>query len=119
MRSSPNSTLHLEALVTFADVFDRDFYFSRARNLAKYRSDDGSPTAGIRLDIPPFLMPTFKMLSDHGHDIRNANGRETRRYVKFDEGAGSLYLEVKLPGQSKWIKIKPDQTRSFRLNISL
>lgn len=91
----------MEALVTF---HDRDF-FSKARNLSEYRDDSGAPTAGIRLDVPPFLLPTFKLLNDHGYEIRNANGRDTRRYIKFDEQNLSLYLEVRLPGQSKWIKI--------------
>ena len=103
----------MEALITFKDIAERDFYFSKAKNLAPYRDEKGLPTAGIRMDVPPFLLPTFKLLSDHGYDIRSANGPETRRYVKFDEDNQSLLLEVKLPGQSKWTRIRPSQARSW------
>lgn len=54
-----------------------------------------------------------KHCPDHGYDIRSANGHETRRYIKFDEENMSLFLEVRLPGSNKWIKIRPDQARGF------
>lgn len=113
VRSSPNNAIYLEALITFKEVSDRDYYFAKACNLAECRNDDGTPSAGLCLDIPLFLLPTFKILNEHGYDIRNVNSRETRRYIKFDEENLSLFLEVKLPGNHKWIKIRPDQARSF------
>ena len=113
VRSSPQSSVYLEALVTFHDNQDRDFIFSKARNLSEYRGEDGAPTAGIRLDIPPYLLPTFKLLNEHGFDIRNASGPDTKRYIKFDDHNLSLYLEVRLPGKTNWIKIRPEQARGF------
>ena len=113
VRSSPQNSVYLEALVSFRDASERDFYFSKARNLAAYRDDQGNPTAAMRIDIPPFLMSTFRMLNDHGHDIRKAHGTDTRRYIKFDEANLSLYLEIRLPNQVKWTRIKPDQVMSY------
>ena len=113
VRSSPQSISYLEILVSFEDAAERDYYFSRARNLATYRDESGNPTAGVRMDIPPHLMATFRLLNDHGFDIKKAHGKETRKYVKFDDIRGSLYLEIKLPGQQNWVKVSPDQVRSF------
>ena len=59
------------------------------------------------------MLPTFKLLNNHGFEIRASHGREKKHYIKFDEDNLSLYLEVRLPGQLKWIKIKPEQARSF------
>ena len=112
VRSAPHNNVYMEILVTFSDAGERDFYFAQARNLAEYRDKDGNPTAGIRLDIPPFLLPTFKLMNDHGFEIRRVHGRETRRYIKFDEERMSLLLEIRLPGQNKWVRIRPEQARS-------
>ena len=113
VRSSPQNAVYLEALVTFQDYTEHDYFFSKARNLSSYRDDEGNPTAGIRMDVAPYLLPVFKLLNNHGFEIKNAHGKETRRYIKFDEENLSLFLEVRLPGQTKWTRIKPDQARSF------
>lgn len=42
------------------------------------------------------------------------HGNETRRYVKYDDANMSLYLEVRIPGRSNWIKVRPDEARAFR-----
>ena len=106
VRSSPLNVAYSEILITFRDMVERDFYFSKAHNLAVYRADQGSPTAGLRMDVPPYLLQTFWLLNDQGFEIRLVHGKETKRYVKFDDEAQSLYLEVKLPGQSSWVKIR-------------
>ena len=113
VRNSPQNAVFLEIIVTFLDPSERDFFFSKAKNLASYRDESGSPTTGIRMDIVPYLLPTFKLLNSHGFEIRNSHGNETRRYIKFDEDNLSLYLEIRLPGQQKWIRIKADQARSY------
>ena len=113
VRTSPQNSAYLEALVTFNDSFERDFFFSKAKNLSVYRNESGAPTAGVRMDVPPYLLPTFRLLNDHGFEIRRVNGPETKRYIKFDEENLSLLLEVRLPGRTKWVKIRPDQARSY------
>ena len=42
VRSSPHNVAYSEVLVTFNDFEERDFYFSKAKNLATYR-DEHSP----------------------------------------------------------------------------
>ena len=113
VRNSPTANVFLEVCVTFQTVEERDFYLSRARLLAEFKDDQGRSQAGIRLDIPPFLMSTFKILNGHGHEIRNMHGRDTKRYIKFDEDRLTLMLEVRLPSSSKWIRITPEQARSY------
>ena len=113
VRNSPSGRVHMEARVTFDQTNDRDYFSSKARNLAEYRDQDGHPQAGVRLDVPPFLMSTFKQLNDHGYDIRSVHGRETKRYIKFDDERLSLVLEVMLPNTSKWIRVSPEQARTY------
>ena len=45
----------------------RDLVISYTRNLSEAGGADGSPTAGLRLDIPIHLMGVFKLLKNHGH----------------------------------------------------
>ena len=97
VRNAPSNRIYLKICVTFQTTEERDFFSSKARNLAAYRDEDGKPEAGIRMDIPPFLLSTFKLLNDHGYDIRDVHGKETKCYVKFDEEKLSLILEVRLP----------------------
>ena len=113
VRTSPHNAIYKEALITFGEIYDRDFFYGKARNLSEYRDSDGRPTAGLRLDVPPFLLPTFKILNEHGYEIRSVHGQGTKRYIKFDEINLSLLLEVRLPGQVKWLKIRPEQARTY------
>ena len=113
VRSSPQSIAYMEILVSFGDASERDYYFSKARNLVSYRDESGNPTAGVRMDIPPHLLATFNLLNNHGFEIKKAHGKDTKKYVKFDDVWSSLYLEIKLPGQNKWIKVSPEQVTAF------
>ena len=113
VRNSPSGRVHQEARITFGSLTDRDYFNSRARHQADFRDEKGLPLAGIRKDIPPYLLSTFRLLNDHGYDIRNAHGRETKRYVKYDDEKQSLILEVRLPFAQNWLRITPDLARSF------
>lgn len=88
--------VYMEVNITFFTVSDRDFFNSEPSNLASFRNEQGLPEAGIRMDIPSFLLSTFKLLNDHSYEIRNVHGKETKRYVKFDEERLSLILEALL-----------------------
>ena len=55
-----------EVLVSFFDKQKRDSVMSSSSNLASKVDLDGKPTAGIRLEIPPELDGTFRLLSRFG-----------------------------------------------------
>lgn len=78
-RSSPNSNTYMEVSVTFRDIDDRDYIASRAVNLGNLVQMDGKPQAGIRMDVPAFLLSTFKDLNGYAFHIRRIHGRKLRR----------------------------------------
>lgn len=82
--------------------------------LAKYRSDDGKPTAGMRIHLPDYLQSTHKTLIDVGFDLRRKHGNTLRKYVKFDDQIADLYLEVKIPGTFSWLRIDPAQAKQMK-----
>ena len=45
--------------------------------------------------------------------MRNAHGRMTKKYIKYDEANMFLILELRLPGDLSWIKITPTQARDL------
>ena len=114
-RSSPNSNTFLEVIVTFAEIDDRDFVASRAVNLADHVNQDGRPKAGIRMDVPAFLLSTFKDLNSYAYNVRKSRGKKAKTHIKFDDQNGSLILELRLPGSENWLKITP--TRARELNV--
>ena len=60
---------------------------SKGRMLADYKDETGHPTAGMRMDVPDFLASTFKILDNYGARMRRIHGKETRKYIKYDEPA--------------------------------
>ena len=112
-RTSPGGRTHTEIIVLFAYTSDRDFVLRQAKNLAQYVDKDGLPLAGINLEIPQFLMGTFKLLNDHAYHIKRKHGKSTRKYVKFNDDAMSLFLEIRLPGSDQWIRISPELARKL------
>ena len=87
-----------EAIVTFYSHVKRDAIMSGAVNLATHVDTAGQPTAGLRLELPPELMDTFRLLSQFGTRLRARHGEGTKRHVKFDDMEASLYMNIKLPG---------------------
>ena len=96
-----------EVLVTFTSSTVRDNIVSHSANLAPCVDDSGKPTAGIRLEIPRELNDTFRLLSRFGTRLRARHGVGTKRHIKFDDFTGSLYSNVKLPGDETWTKVSP------------
>ena len=94
-----------EVRISFATKEDRDDVMGKSRLLSSYVDDQRRPTAGIRIDVPPFLEPSFKLLYNLGNDLRRTHGPATRKYIKYDEEDFSLYLEIRLEGDRRWIKI--------------
>ena len=100
-----------EVIVTFKDKKKRDLVMVNSVNLAKCVDSDGKPTAGTRLEIPSELMDTFRLLSRFGTRLRARHGEGTRRHVKFDDHLGSLYSNIKLPGDSTWTRVSPEMAQ--------
>ena len=101
-----------EALVTFYDKKKRDLVLTHSPSLASKIDGDNKPTAGIRLEIPPELDDTFRLLTRFGARLRARHGPGTRRHVKFDDFNASLFTNVKLPGDANWTRVTADMARS-------
>ena len=80
MAPARGSKITAELVVTFADVEGRDIIKSYANGLAESKGE-----AGLRLDIPPCLKGSFKILNDHGLAMVRIYGREVKRNIKFDD----------------------------------
>ena len=100
-----------EVLVTFHDKKKRDKVMVSSTNLAGCVDEERKPTAGTRLEVPPELQDTFRLLSRFGTRLRARHGEGTRRHIKFDDFHGSLFANVKLPGDTSWTKVTPDMAR--------
>ena len=101
-----------EAIVTFFSHVKRDAIMSGAVNLATHIDAAGQPTAGIRLELPPELMDTFRLLSRFGTRLRARHGDGTKRHVKFDDMEASLYMNIKLPGDESWSRVSPQTAKA-------
>ena len=112
-RSAPQAISHHEVCVTFTSVDDRDYIAGRSYNLSTHIDDQGKPQAGVRMDIPGFLMPTFKDLNTYGRIARNTYGKDIRKYIKFDDDELDLFLEIRLPGSTNWLRIAPPRAREL------
>ena len=96
-----------EVIVRFFDKRKRDVVFTYAKHLGSSFDAEGRPTAGLRLEIPPELDDTFRLLSRFGTRLPARHGDGTRRHIKFDDYGGSLYANVKLPGDTSWTRVTP------------
>ena len=100
-----NSNVHNEVAFSVATPDDRDEIMRKGSFLAAYVDSNRRPTAGLRMDVPPFLESTFKLLYGVGIELRRTHGNGTRKYVKFDDENLDLFLEVRLDGRGSWLKI--------------
>ena len=104
-------TVHDEVVVVFFDRRKRDLAIVSSTNLAGRVDRSGRPTAGTRLEIPPELKDTFRLLSRFGTRLRARHGEGTKRHVKFDNYEGTLFTNIKLPGDESWTKVTADMAR--------
>ena len=112
--------LNKEALVTFFCPRKRDMLLSRSPNLTARSDASGRPTAGLRLEIPDELLGQFRVLSRFGTRLRVRHGLGTKRHIKFEDYDGTLFINIKLPGDETWSKVtvdtaKADMDRSARV----
>ena len=108
------SHIHNELRVIFRDPSGRDSISSKGKLLASYHDSNGRPLAGFRMDIPEYLASDHKLLNDYGYRMKRVHGKETRKFVKFDESSFSLVLELKLPGDHTWLRITPQLARELK-----
>ena len=94
-----------EVLIRFRDIAARDMVMGTAAKLANCIDNDGKPTAGIRLEVPPHLQADFRTLFRLGQSLRSRHGQGTRRHVKFNDDDQSLFLNVKLPDDEHWSRV--------------
>ena len=113
IRSAPRARIKEEIRITFTNQYLRDEFASKGRLLSGEVDEEGKPTAGLRMDIPDFLAADFKTLSDYGFRMKNAHGKETRKYIKYEDDSYGLFLELKLPHSNSFIKLTPDLARSL------
>ena len=100
-----------EALITFFDKKKRDLVLTHSPSLASKVDSDNRPTAGIRLEIPPELNDTFRLLTRFGARLRARHGAGTQRHIKFDDFNASLFVNVKLPGDTDWTRVTAAMAR--------
>ena len=93
------SRVENEVLVRFVDVADRDAVQSYAPNLAKWTGK-----AGIRLEIPTHLRPTFRLLDNHSSELKKKYVN-AKRSMKFEDSTRSLVLDVKINDDDGWFRV--------------
>ena len=54
------------------------------------------------------------LLNDYRYRVKRIHGKDTCKYIKFDEAAYSLVLELKLSGDSSWLRITPSLARELK-----
>ena len=99
------------ALVVFELAETRDTVVGSSGKLAACVDARGRPTAGIRMEIPRTLRPVFSTLYKFGQQLRARHGEGTRRHVKFDDDGRTLFLNVKLPGDTSWSRVSAEVAR--------
>ena len=100
------SKIRDEVLVVFADDEDRDCIKSYAAGLASSAGE-----AGLRLDIPPSLKGSLKILEQHGRGIQAMYGQQVKRSIKFDDRNDDLMMDIRLPGSTGWHNVTINQAR--------
>ena len=103
----PNLPDRREFSVEFSTYQDRDIFRFYAPRLAPHGRD-----AGLRLQLPDYLLSTFKLLENEAYRLVQRRPG-TRRNIKFDDAHRSLVLDVKLPNMS-WVRITADQVNKAR-----
>ena len=101
-----------EVLVVLKDKRTRDMLMASSVNLSSRVDPAGKPSAGTRVEIPAELRDTFGLLNRFGARLRARHGPGTKRHIKFDDYCGSLYANVKLPGDLTWTKVSPAMAKA-------
>ena len=106
-----NNNINNEVTVILRDKGIRDLLMVNSVNLAGMVDRDGRPTAGTRMVVPSELRDTFGLLQRFGARLRARHGPGTKRHVRFDDFSASLYINVKLPGDTSWTRVSPQMAK--------
>ena len=61
--------------------------------------------------MPAELKDTFRLLTRFGTRLRARHGQGTKHHIKFDDFNGSMFSNIKLPGDSVWTRVTPEMAR--------
>ena len=94
-----------EIVVRFKTTEIRDSVMSHSPNLAEHISNDGKPTAGVRLEVPSHLTSAMQDFLNYGRDLHKQHGSGFKRYIKFDDTEMCLFMQARLPNTDEWLHI--------------
>lgn len=94
-----------EVVAVFSNSAYRDTVLGAVGKLAGCVDQDGKASAGIRVEVPGHLQPSFRTLFKYGQMLRARHGNGTRRHIKFDDASQTIFLNARLPGDSTWSRI--------------
>lgn len=68
----------------------------------------------MRMNYPDFLSPKFRALEWYGAEMKHLHGPGTRRCIKFEDEAMNLCIDVKLPYEEEWLRIRPAASKEYK-----
>ena len=96
------TTVRDEVLVRFESVRERDDVRSFAKNLER-------KGRGLRLEVPDFLWPNFRVLQELGYELKQKNPN-LRRNILFDDTNRDLKMDISTDSVS-WKTVLPNEAR--------
>ena len=66
------------------------------------------------MDVPEYLASDFKALEEVGYQLRREYGGTLRKYIKYEDDALGLMLEIKLPGEYRWTRMPAKTAKEIR-----
>lgn len=98
-----NSRFPEEVIVIFETKEARDTVKAAGKNLG------GETTAGMRLNVPGFLLDNYRILASIGYNIKESK-RDVKRAIKFDDENLDLMLDIRV--DNEWRRISPSEART-------
>ena len=104
IRSAKKAKIQFEVSVLFNEIAARDRVAAHGKNLAPYQNQDGTPSAGMRIEYPDFLGYTFRSLDWFGKDLKNRFGG-LKRNIRYDDDKQTLCMDVLFADAERWERI--------------
>ena len=58
-------------------------------------------------------MATFKLLENHGRELKGRYRTEFKRHIRFDDEKKGIFLNIKIPGDTTWTRVDPSVARAY------